>query len=36
MTKGFTQVIEEDYKETYASVTYLESIYLVYTIATSQ
>jgi len=35
MAKGFTQVIEEDYEETYGSVAYLESIRLVYTIAAS-
>ena len=36
MAKGFTQVIGKDYEKTYASVAYLESIYLVYTIAALQ
>ena len=36
MAKGFTQVIGEDYEETYASVAYLESACLVYTIAASR
>ena len=35
VVKGFTQVIGEDYKEIYASVTCLKSIYLVCTIAAS-
>jgi len=29
IAKGFTQVIGEDYRETYASVAQLESIHLV-------
>ena len=36
VAKGFTQVIGEDYEETYASVAYLESVCLVYTIAASR
>jgi len=36
VAKGFTQVIGKDYEKTYASVAYLESIYLVYTIAALQ
>jgi len=33
VTKGFTQVIGEDYEETYASVARLESVRLVCTVA---
>jgi len=33
VTKGFTQVIGEDYEETYASVAKLESVRLVCTVA---
>lgn len=36
VAKGFTQVIEEDYDEIYASVACLKSVHLVYAIATSQ
>jgi len=36
VAKGFTQVIGKDYEKTYASIAYLESIYLVYTIAALQ
>jgi len=36
VAKGFTQVIGEDYKKTYASVARLESVCLVCAIATSQ
>ena len=36
MAKGFTQVIEKDYEETYTSIAYLKSVYLVYTIAALQ
>jgi len=33
VAKGFTQVIGEDYEETYASVTRLESVCLVCAVA---
>jgi len=36
MAKGFTQVIGEDYEETYASVARLESVCLVCAIAVSR
>ena len=36
MAKGFTQVIGEDYEETYASVACLESVRLLCAIAASQ
>jgi len=36
VVKGFTQVIRKDYKETYASVAYLESVHLLYAIVASQ
>jgi len=36
MTKGFTQVIGEDYKETYTSIARLESVRLLCAIATSR
>ena len=35
VAKGYTQVIEEDYDKTYASVARFESIHLVYAIAVS-
>ena len=35
VAKGFTQVIGEDYEETYASVARLESVHLIYAIAAS-
>jgi len=36
MAKEFTQVIREDYKETYTSVAYLELVCLLCAIAVSQ
>jgi len=36
VAKGFTQVLGEDYDETYTSVTRLESVQLVYAIAVSR
>ena len=36
VAKGFTQVIEKDYKETYASVARLESVCLLCAIAASR
>jgi len=36
MAKGYTQVIGEDYKETYASVARLESVQLVCAIVTAR
>ena len=36
VAKGYTQVIGEDYEETYASVTRLESVRLVYAIAVAR
>ena len=36
MAKGFTQVIGEDYKETYTSVACLESVHLLCAIAVSR
>ena len=36
VAKGFTQVIGEDYEETYVSIAHLESIHLVCAIAASQ
>jgi len=35
VAKGFTQILEEDYDETYASIARLESVWLVCAIATS-
>jgi len=35
VAKGFTQVIGEDYKETYVSIAQLESVCLVYAIVAS-
>jgi len=36
VVKGFTQVLGEDYDETYALVAWLESVWLVCAIATSR
>jgi len=36
VAKGYTQVIGEDYDETYASVARLELVRLIYAIAASQ
>jgi len=36
VAKGYTQVIEEDYEETYASVVRLESVQLICTIAAAR
>ena len=36
VAKGFTQVIEKDYEETYASVARLKSVQLLYAIAAFQ
>jgi len=36
VAKGFTQVIKEDYEETYASVACLKSVRLLYAIAAFQ